>query len=153
MRTLAMPKAAEPWSLSSLPEKLIMVGEGRRPRSLRHLPIGRGLGVAADACRNLVANRAPAGAARTSTSGAGVGATDDDETGVRLDAGEEKHFSATVRSTGRLDPAVHAVTDLPLPKTPKGTILSPKSKEYWLHSAREWKKATRFRTSYERETR
>jgi hypothetical protein len=26
MRTLAMPKAAEPWSLTSVPEKLIKIG-------------------------------------------------------------------------------------------------------------------------------
>ena len=43
MRTLAMPKAAEPWSLTSLREKLIKIGakvvsHGR----YRHLPDGRG---------------------------------------------------------------------------------------------------------------
>jgi hypothetical protein len=37
MRTLAMPKAAEPWSLTSLREKL---RQGRQSRSLRGLPAG-----------------------------------------------------------------------------------------------------------------
>ena len=41
MRTLAMPKTAEPWSLSSLREKLIKIGaKGRQPRALCDLPDG-----------------------------------------------------------------------------------------------------------------
>jgi DDE family transposase len=36
MRTLAMPKTAEPWSLTSLREKLIKIGTtGRQPRPVR----------------------------------------------------------------------------------------------------------------------
>jgi hypothetical protein len=39
MKTLVMPRAAESWSLTSLREKLIKIGEGHQPRSLRHLPM------------------------------------------------------------------------------------------------------------------
>jgi hypothetical protein len=48
MRTLAMPKMAEQWTLSSLREKLIKIGEGRQPRPLRDVPDGRGRGIATD---------------------------------------------------------------------------------------------------------
>jgi hypothetical protein len=41
-----MPKAAEPWSLTSLREKLIKIGRrGREPWPLCHVPDGRGRGV------------------------------------------------------------------------------------------------------------
>ena len=40
MRTLAMPKAAEPWSLTTLREKLIKIGANGLPWPLRHLPDG-----------------------------------------------------------------------------------------------------------------
>ena len=39
MRTLAMPKTTEPWSLTSLREKLIKIGEGCQPRPLRDVPV------------------------------------------------------------------------------------------------------------------
>jgi DDE family transposase len=49
MGTLALTKTAEPWSLTSLREKLIKIGaKGLQPRPLHHLPNGRGCGVAAD---------------------------------------------------------------------------------------------------------
>src|ERR1700741_4503096 len=56
MRTLAMPKTAEPWSLTSLREKLIKIGAKVVSQPLRQLPIGRGLGIAVDVCGNLVAD-------------------------------------------------------------------------------------------------
>jgi len=40
MRTLAMPEAAEPWSLTSLREADQDRREGGEPRSLRDLPVG-----------------------------------------------------------------------------------------------------------------
>jgi len=43
-----------------------LVGEGRQPRPLRHLPAGRGRGIATDVRRDPVADRPVAGAARTS---------------------------------------------------------------------------------------
>jgi hypothetical protein len=64
MRTLAMPNAAEPWSLTSLREKLIKIGANLFSRGLRDLPGGRGCGVAADLRRHSVADRATAGTAR-----------------------------------------------------------------------------------------
>ena len=42
MRTLALPDAVQQWSLTSLREKLIKIGEDRAPRALRHVPDGRG---------------------------------------------------------------------------------------------------------------
>ena len=64
MRTLAMPKAAEPGSLTSLREKADQDRrQDRQPWPLRHLPIGRGRGVAADVPGNLDADRPTAGTA------------------------------------------------------------------------------------------
>jgi len=108
MRTLAMPKAAEPSSLTSLREKLIKIGEGRQPRSLRHLPIGRGLGVAADVWRNLAGDRAPGGATRASTSGAGVGSDRRRRERVRLDTGERSISAPRCSRRAGWAPAVHA---------------------------------------------
>ena len=62
MGTLLMPKAAESWSLTSLREKLIMIGARVVARPLRHLPIGQGGGVAADVHGYPAARRAAAGA-------------------------------------------------------------------------------------------
>jgi Transposase DDE domain group 1 len=62
MRTLALPKAAESWSLTSLREKLIKIGakvvsHGRYV----NFPAGRGRGVATDVRRYPVADRPAAG--------------------------------------------------------------------------------------------
>jgi hypothetical protein len=62
---LALPKAAELWSLTSLREKLIKIGakvvsHGR----YRHLPDGRARGIATNVRRHSVADRPVAGAAR-----------------------------------------------------------------------------------------
>jgi len=52
MRTVAMPGTAQPWSLTSLREKLIKIGaKGRQPRALRHVPDGRGCRAATDVRR------------------------------------------------------------------------------------------------------
>jgi hypothetical protein len=58
---LAMPKTAEPWSLTSPREKDRR--QGRQPRPLRHFPNGRGGRVAADVPREPDADRPAAGAA------------------------------------------------------------------------------------------
>jgi hypothetical protein len=73
MRMLAVLKAAEPWSPTSLREKLIKIGARSSPRPLRHLPAGRRRGVAADVQGYPDAHRPVAGAARTSVRGAGIG--------------------------------------------------------------------------------
>ena len=89
MRTLAMPKTVEAWSLTSLREKLIKIGEGCQPRSLRHFPAGRGVGVATDVRGNPVADRSAPGTTRASMRGAGSDlrqARAAEE--VRLDAGK-----------------------------------------------------------------
>ena len=66
MRTLAMPKTAELWSLTSLRESPIKIGE---PRALRYLPDGRSRSAAADVPGNPVAHRGPSGTARASMTG------------------------------------------------------------------------------------
>ena len=65
LRTLALPKAAEPWSLTSLREKLIKIG-AKVVSYGRYVifQLGEGRGVAADVCRYPVADRPAAGAAR-----------------------------------------------------------------------------------------
>jgi hypothetical protein len=70
MRTLAMPRTAEPWSLTSLREKAGQDRrQGRQPRPVRYLPDGRGRGAAPDARRNPDAHRPAAGTARASMTG------------------------------------------------------------------------------------
>ena len=58
MRTLAMPKVAEPWSLTSLRENLIKIGdEGRQPRPIHHVPNGRSRSIVTDVRRHSVPDR------------------------------------------------------------------------------------------------
>ena len=64
MRTLAMPRAAEPWSLTRLREKLIKIGAKVVSHGLRDLPAGRGRGVATDVGRHPGADRPAAGTTR-----------------------------------------------------------------------------------------
>jgi hypothetical protein len=65
MRTLAMPKTAEPWSLTSLREKLIKIGAKvvRHGRYVTFQLAGRGRGAAADVRGYFDADRSAAGAA------------------------------------------------------------------------------------------
>jgi hypothetical protein len=73
MRTLAMPKAVETWSLTSLQEKLIKIGaKVRQPWPLRDVPDGRGHRVAAHVHGHPDAYCPASGAARTSVRGAGI---------------------------------------------------------------------------------
>ena len=70
MRTLAMPKTAEPWSLTSLRENLIKIGA----KVVSHgryviFQMAGGSGAAADVRRNPVADRPAAGTARASVTG------------------------------------------------------------------------------------
>jgi hypothetical protein len=58
MRMLAMPRAAAPWSLTSLHQKLIKIGA----RVVSHgryvwFPDGRGRGAATDVCGHSVVDR------------------------------------------------------------------------------------------------
>ena len=69
MRTLAMPKTAEPWSLTSLREKLIKIGAKVVSHGRYVLPDGRGRGAAADVPGNPVADRPAASAAGTGMTG------------------------------------------------------------------------------------
>ena len=103
--------------------------QGRQPRPLRRLPIGRGLGVASDVCGNLVADWAVARPARASVSGGEV---------IRDERRRQR--SALMRAERRVPaprrshPAVSTAScgrgaRLPLPKTPERAILRPTSGE------------------------
>jgi hypothetical protein len=77
MRTLAMPKTAEPWSLTSLREKLIKIGA----KVVSHgryvtFQMAEGRGVATDVPGYPVADRPAAGTARSGMTAAGSDATD-----------------------------------------------------------------------------
>jgi hypothetical protein len=67
MRTLAMPKTAEPWSLTSLREKLIKIGA--KVVSHGRYVTFRGRGVAAEVPGHPVADRPATGAARSGMTG------------------------------------------------------------------------------------
>jgi hypothetical protein len=100
MRTLAMPKAAEPWSLTSLREKLIKIGakvvsHGRYVTfQMTEVAVSR------DMFRNLVAHRPAPGTTRARMRDQMRQAT---TAQVRLDAGKQHVFSASARSIGRFD--------------------------------------------------
>jgi Transposase DDE domain group 1 len=84
MRTLAMPKTTEPWSLTSLREKLIKIG-AKVVSHGRYITFqdGRGWGAAADVPGHPVADRPAAGAAGTGmTRQTGSDARDDDGRGA-----------------------------------------------------------------------
>jgi hypothetical protein len=54
MRTLALPKEVEHWSLATLREKLVKIGrQGSQPWPLRHIPISRGGGAEGNVPENL----------------------------------------------------------------------------------------------------
>jgi len=83
-------------------------------------PDGRGRGAAIDVRRNAVADRLLACAANRRMRRLGQMQQTTPE--VRPDAGRATHFSTSARSTGGFE---HAARDLPLLKTPEGTILTP----------------------------
>ena len=71
MRTLAMPKAAEPMVADQPAREADQDRrQGHQPRPLRHLPDGRGRGAAADVRGHPVADRPTAGTACASVTGA-----------------------------------------------------------------------------------
>jgi hypothetical protein len=126
MRTLAMPKAAEPWSLISLREKLIKIGakvvsHGRYVAfQLAEVSVSR-----ADVCGNLVADWAVARPARPSVSGGEVIC---DERRQRRSA--LRRAKRRVPTPRRSHLAVWTAicgrgARLPLPKTPERAILRP----------------------------
>ena len=126
MRTLALPKAAEPWSLTSMREKLIKIGakvvsHGRYVIfQMAEVAVSRQM---FQEILMLVARlRAPPAPAWT---GDRVRMRQTTTVEVRLDTGKAKGFGAWAKSTGWFNSTVHAVTDLPLPKTPGAAILSP----------------------------
>jgi hypothetical protein len=124
MRTLAMPKTAEPWSLTSLREKLIKIGakvvsHGRYVTfQLAEVAV-----TATDVQRHSVADRPAAGTTRASMIIAGGQMRQTMTADVRLDTGKAARFRASVQATDRQSPAVRAVRCLPLLKTPRRAIL------------------------------
>jgi Transposase DDE domain group 1 len=94
MRTLAMPKTAEPWSLTSLREKLIKIGAKVVSHDLCDIPDGRSRGVVADFRRNPLADRPVAGTARGGMKGLGDGEALITMGEVRLTEGKATSSSA-----------------------------------------------------------
>jgi len=72
MRTLPMPKAAAVVADQPTREADQDRGQGRQPRPLRDLPVGRGGRATADVPGNPVADRPAAGSTRPSMTGSGV---------------------------------------------------------------------------------
>jgi hypothetical protein len=77
-----------------------MSRQGRQPRPLRHLPIGRGLGVAADVRRHPVTDRPAAGTARPGMRGSGVMCGKRQRGEACLGAGERACVSVLLPSSG-----------------------------------------------------
>ena len=86
--------------------------QGHEPRPLRHLPIGRGHGVAADVPGNLDADRPTAVTAGASVTGKWDRIRQAETAEVRLDQGSTAGSSASARLTARFGPpAAHAARD------------------------------------------
>ena len=129
MRTLAMPKTAEPWSLTSLREKLIQIGAKVVSHgALCDLPDGRGCGVATDVRRHPVADRSAGTARAGMTSASQVHRAMRGE--VSLGTPWYKQSSAFQRRTAVDDqlrwPFARGDGDLPLPKPVRSAILTSK---------------------------
>jgi hypothetical protein len=101
MRTLAMPKTAQPWSLTSLREKLIKIG-AKVVSHGRYVTFQMAEGVAADVRRHAGADRPAAGAAR-----AGMRASETRAAAPRgeecLDASKAARFAVLVPPTAGFD--------------------------------------------------
>jgi len=85
---------------------------------------GRGRGVTADVCPYPVTDRPAAGATRAGVRGAASDATGDDGRGASRC--RQRRAFQRLGAAGWLfrPPATHSARDLPLPNTPKGTILA-----------------------------
>src|SRR5262249_52974327 len=68
LRTLATPEPIKDWSLTTLKDKLIKIGEGSEPWPLCYLPNGRGRHRTANVPRDFAAHRGATAAATTSAS-------------------------------------------------------------------------------------
>src|SRR6516164_3702513 len=77
--------------------------KGRQPRTLRHVPDGRGRGAATDVRRHPVADRPAAGAACAGMTGAEVRCGHGAMVEVRLDTTKALRFGTAVRPTGGYD--------------------------------------------------
>ena len=132
LRTLAMPKAAEPWSLTSLREKLIKIGAKVVSHgALRHVPVGRGRGIAPDVRRHPVAGRPTAGTACASMSGQREQSRRGSEERYASVRAEQRGWALPCRHRRLRSPVADAGRDLPLPKPYRGAILPSKPPEIW----------------------
>ena len=127
-----MPKTAEPWSLTSLREKLAQSRcEGHQPRPLRHLSDGRRRGVATDVRRHPIVDRPAAGTARNRHEARGRRCVRDAGRGM-VRYGKAARFIAPVPSTARFDRLLLAAKAiLSLPKPVEDAILGLKSPGIW----------------------
>ena len=124
-----MPKTAEPWSLTSLREKLIKIGARVvKPRTLRDLPDGRSRGAATDVRRHAGAERPAAGAARV-----GMRASETAAAAPRgeecLDASKVARFSASAQSIGSFDRILRPHCGITYPKERSLASKSPETGE------------------------
>ena len=113
MRTLAMPKTTEMWSLTSLREKLIKIGA----KVVSHgryvtFQMAEVRGIAADVPRNPVADRSAAHTARAGITSAAVRCGHETMVEMRPDAGKAPRCDGAARPTagyGALPDPQHAI--------------------------------------------
>jgi hypothetical protein len=103
MRTLAIPKAVESWSLTQPAREADQDRrEGRSPRPLRHVPNGRSRSLPADVCRHPVADRPAAGPTCAGMTRARVQMRRTARGEVCADLGKRGAFCVSVRLTAAL---------------------------------------------------
>jgi hypothetical protein len=97
--------------------------QGRQPRPIRHVPAGRGRGVATDVRGYPDAHRPAAGTTCAGVRSAGADVRQTMTGEVRLDERKATSSSVSVRSIGCVGRLRLSAERLPLPKKPKGAIL------------------------------
>jgi hypothetical protein len=118
MRTLAMPKTAEPWSLNSLREKLIKIGAKIVSHGpLHNLSDGRGRGAATDVPANPDVDRPTSGAAGTNVPGDEVRCHS--RRRVRLDEHKAASFGPAGRASWRFGFQRVGCDRISLPRNPQ----------------------------------
>jgi hypothetical protein len=135
MRTLAMPKAVEPWSLTSLWEEADQDWrKGRQPWPLRDIPDGRGPRVAAHVQGHPDAYCPASGAARTSLRGARIECDKQRRQGCAMTKAKHHVLRATRRNPSIPLPAVPIAVRVFCnggPKTRQCALVCPARKNFF----------------------
>jgi hypothetical protein len=125
MRTLAMPKAVEPWSLTSLWEEADQDWrKGRQPWPLRDIPDGRGPRVAAHVQGHPDAYCPASGAARTSLRVARIECDKQRRQGCAMTKAKQQVLCATRRDPIHSGPAAPIAVGLFAMDTQKAMALA-----------------------------